>query len=141
MGKKSACPPTWLGFCATSVARPTLGWCPPLPFSNTNLAFRLERSPPCLKSNPFPPVDGGICSQRLMEERDALREANEELRCAQVQQKFLNQAGEPQAVCQNLSWRSLLLENGAHLPVESPTLQWLSLRTFVFLKTWPASTL
>lgn len=31
--------------------------------------------------------------QRLIEERDALREANEELRCAQVQQKFLNQAG------------------------------------------------
>lgn len=35
-----------------------------------------------------------VSSQRLIEERDSLREANEELRCAQVQQKFLNQAGE-----------------------------------------------
>ncbi|KAF4805211.1 protein Hook 2-like protein [Turdus rufiventris] len=36
---------------------------------------------------------GDTCdpSQRLLEERDALREANEELRCVQVQQSYLRQ--------------------------------------------------
>lgn len=42
---------------------------------------------------PSSPVAMLDFSQRLIEERDSLREANEELRCAQVQQKFLNQAG------------------------------------------------
>lgn len=32
--------------------------------------------------------------QRLISERDTLRETNDELRCAQVQQRFLSGAGE-----------------------------------------------
>lgn len=35
--------------------------------------------------------------QRLLAERDSLREANEELRCAQLQPRGLTQAGELEA--------------------------------------------
>lgn len=35
--------------------------------------------------------------QRLLAERDSLREANEELRCAQMQPRGLSQAGELEA--------------------------------------------
>lgn len=40
------------------------------------------------------PLTHPVPTQRLLEERDALREANEELRCVQVQQSYLSQAGE-----------------------------------------------
>lgn len=46
-----------------------------------------------LSANPSPFLPGHCPPQRLVEERDALREANEELRCAQVQQSCLSQAG------------------------------------------------
>lgn len=36
--------------------------------------------------------------QRLLAERDSLREANEELRCAQLQPRGLTQAGEPKTM-------------------------------------------
>uniref|UniRef100_A0A6Q2YZZ7 Hook microtubule-tethering protein 2 n=1 Tax=Esox lucius TaxID=8010 RepID=A0A6Q2YZZ7_ESOLU len=36
--------------------------------------------------------------ERLIAERDTLRETNDELRCAQVQQKYLNETGESSAV-------------------------------------------
>uniref|UniRef100_A0A8C6KHL0 Hook microtubule tethering protein 2 n=1 Tax=Nothobranchius furzeri TaxID=105023 RepID=A0A8C6KHL0_NOTFU len=41
--------------------------------------------------------------ERLISERDALREANDELRCAQVQQGFLGATGEPGSPRQTLS--------------------------------------
>ena len=55
------------------------------------------RPPPTSRTPHTPPyIPSGFLSlfQRLLEERDALREANEELRCAQVQQSCLQQAGE-----------------------------------------------
>ena len=59
---------------------------------------REVRPPPPTSRTPHTPpyIPSGFLSlfQRLLEERDALREANEELRCAQVQQSCLQQAGE-----------------------------------------------
>lgn len=57
----------------------------------------LPPPPPTSRTPHTPPyIPSGFLSlfQRLLEERDALREANEELRCAQVQQSCLQQAGE-----------------------------------------------
>lgn len=50
----------------------------------------------------FPPIltaqnlkySSSLFLQRLMSERDSLREANDELRCAQVQQGYLSEPGE-----------------------------------------------
>lgn len=55
--------------------------CPPHPGSE--ISSQTSRGPVCTLS-----------IQRLMAERDSLREANEELRCAQLQNRGLAQAGE-----------------------------------------------